>query len=381
MTALQASVNSLPSSLAKSKRLLLGIVVLSALISLLLALVGIEVWLRAHEAPRPPNETRKQLARDSLLGWNSIPAVQYLRNDPGLPAVVFVGDSFTQNARWTGITINELDARGARMNGYSLGVSGFGTTQEFLKLQKHYDEFSPRVVVLLFFAWNDLRDNFSTPGIYYNLETRARPYLTAEHARWELSTPFILPDFVLYSRVYERLVVVPQVAAAEKFKNEFGLRWVAKKKLPMLYGYTDTATWDPFYRPKRAHDPYVEGAWNATAQQLKKMHDFVESKGARFILVGIDNAFSVDNDVFKAFVAPVEGFDASLPLARLGTLAARHDITYINMLPALRELRERIGKKVYNGPDGNLSGHFEVEAEELIAKLVAQNITENLKIH
>ena len=61
--------------------------------------------------------------------------------------------------------------------GYSLGVSGYSNLQSYLKLKKYFKEINPDLVILLFYAWNDMRDNYNKPGILYSPNTERRPYL------------------------------------------------------------------------------------------------------------------------------------------------------------------------------------------------------------
>ena len=71
-----------------------------------------------------------------------------------------------------------IGASGAsRRAASNLGVSGYGTTQALLKLEATHRAIKPRAIVLLFFAWNDLRDNFPYPEIYYGPQRTTRPYL------------------------------------------------------------------------------------------------------------------------------------------------------------------------------------------------------------
>ena len=41
---------------------------------------------------------------------------------------------------------------------------------------------------------------------------------------------------------------------------------------------------------------YVESAWNITEVVLKKMNELVKAKNKKLIIIGIDNAFTIDED-------------------------------------------------------------------------------------
>lgn len=89
---------------------------------------------------------------------------------------MILGDSFVwgmdaeANERFTDI----LQALHPEWDVYNMGVSGYGTDQEFLLLQRWFDDVQPALVLLVFCSDNDHEDNSSNvqPGGYY------KPYYT-----------------------------------------------------------------------------------------------------------------------------------------------------------------------------------------------------------
>lgn len=79
----------------------------------------------------------------------------------GEPRIVFLGDSFVWGVdvelgeRFT----ERLQAKHPEWSIYNLGISGYGTDQEYLLLQKYFDRFQPQVVFLMYCAENDDSDN------------------------------------------------------------------------------------------------------------------------------------------------------------------------------------------------------------------------------
>ena len=77
------------------------------------------------------------------------------------PRIVFLGDSFVwgydveSQERFT----EKLRAKLPNWSIYNLGVSGYGTDQEYLLLAQHYDFYSPAIVFLIFGGGNDELDN------------------------------------------------------------------------------------------------------------------------------------------------------------------------------------------------------------------------------
>ena len=92
------------------------------------------------------------------------------------PRMVVIGDSFVwgydveQQDRFT----EKLRASLGDWSIYNLGVSGYGTDQEYLLLKREYDFYKPQIVFLVFCRDNDEDDNSSNRryGAFY------KPYFT-----------------------------------------------------------------------------------------------------------------------------------------------------------------------------------------------------------
>ena len=154
------------------------------LVSLCVALGATEVCLRHFFSDRlsyPRDERNLTYRYDAELGWfpkenqsthyKGSREIEVHHNsrgfrDPeppgdGKPAILFMGDSFVwgydveQSERFTDL----LRKRLTNWDVYNLGVSGYGTDQEYLLLTKEMDFYRPRIVVLVFCRENDESDN------------------------------------------------------------------------------------------------------------------------------------------------------------------------------------------------------------------------------
>ena len=175
--------------------------VLQSLAMTLATLAVLEVVLRVADfAELRETLTASSLAHDydSELGWMPVPSssgaiktfrtTHYQHNSLGLrdeefkldakPTIMFLGDSFV----W-GLD-SEADERftdllKVRMPDYKIlaaGVSGFGTDQEYLLLQRLWPKVKPAVVVLIFCSGNDRLDN-TTNRRYFNYY---KPYFATQ---------------------------------------------------------------------------------------------------------------------------------------------------------------------------------------------------------
>jgi hypothetical protein len=165
--------------------------------------------------------------------------------------IIFLGDSFTwgvdaeEPERFT----DKLQARHPEWRIYNFGVSGYGTDQEYLLLQKYYDEYKPSVVFLMFCTDNDDSDNRWNVrhGGYY------KPYCTVEDTRLKLNgIPVPRAEKVFYSE-------------HSALRHSYLVRLFAKS----------------YY--KLTAPPAVENP-NPTGPLVRDMQKFVLSKHAKFLL-------------------------------------------------------------------------------------------------
>jgi lysophospholipase L1-like esterase len=156
----------------------------AVLLSTLVTLAALEVILRVADfrALRAGKSERSLVYRhDAELGWAPIPGststvtnartihakhnelgfrdIEFKRD--GRPVLLFLGDSFVWGVdaeaeeRFTDL----LRARFSNYQTVNAGVSGFGTDQEYLLLQRIWRTVKPDVVVLIFCTDNDRADN------------------------------------------------------------------------------------------------------------------------------------------------------------------------------------------------------------------------------
>lgn len=171
------------------------------------------------------------------------------------PRILFVGDSFVwgyaveQADRFT----DKLKARLPGWSVFNLGVSGYGTDQEYLLLQQQLDYYNPDVVFLTFCTNNDEIDNSRNRryGGYY------KPYFTADGEELILrGTP--VPESVNYF-----------FSRHPTLRRSYTIRLIAKAYFKLT---------NPSFREVK----------NPTREILTLMNDYVQSKGSTF-LVGLQD--------------------------------------------------------------------------------------------
>ncbi len=112
-------------------------------------------------APVPNSSSMVTTARTIHVQHNSLGFRDIEFKPDARPTMLFIGDSFVwgvdaeANERFTDL----LRSRISNFATVNAGVSGYGTDQEYLLLQRIWAKFQPSVVVLIFCTANDRLDN------------------------------------------------------------------------------------------------------------------------------------------------------------------------------------------------------------------------------
>ena len=177
-------------------------------------------------------------------GWDSIPTIDVMNNSGhGIP-IYFDGDSFTQGTSWAPTTQEILKQRGLLIDGYNIGVSGYGTFQEYLKLSKTIDEHHPKIVVVLFYAWNDLRDNREPRlWLWRNIASALSwPY-------WDQGNKAI--RWFERLEIYEHIYLRAQYFVVKRLAQHYGMDIFVRSSWPTSIPYGAPGAWEPFYNHRR----------------------------------------------------------------------------------------------------------------------------------
>ena len=206
---------------------------------------------------------RKVLVEHNSLGFRDDEFVDSEKKN-----IIFLGDSFVwgydveKEERFTEIlrkTNNQYDI-------YNLGISGYGTDQELLLLQKYYEKFKPKIIFLIFSPSNDYLDNSSNTryGGYF------KPYFEIKNNDLVLkgspvpkSNNYSLVNFYKNNQIIYRSHIVKNIA--------------------MIIGD---------YKNNRSKTIKVK---DPTMLILKKMDNFIKQKNAKFIIASVDYDKKIDD--------------------------------------------------------------------------------------
>ncbi|MBI4347415.1 MAG: SGNH/GDSL hydrolase family protein [Elusimicrobia bacterium] len=306
------------------------------------------VWFRTRDFT-----SRAEVNAQGHLG----PAVPVARTDA--LRVMVLGDSFagaTQLPSERSVAGLLPEHIGRAVEVINEGVSGYGTDQEILVLERDGPLLRPDVVVLLFTVSNDVFNN--DPALQH-------PGLT-----------YPKPHFDLGPAGELTLVPLPrnEPSPADRIRRWLAgssLLWVIKTGV--IDPLTGTQT-DPGYHRRLLEvleEPSGEWerAWQLTDRLVQRIAGTAEAIGALPLLVIVPDACQVHSRLCPEPFTP-----RAVPQARLRAVAERSGMRVVDLLPELRQAAAQ-GETLYFPSDL----HWNEAGHAAAAAAIARSIPEALK--
>jgi hypothetical protein len=329
---------------------------------------------------------REQFIPHPVLGWAGQPKAKYLRYTPeyrvtiainskgwrdvehdyikpaGTFRIVILGDSHMEAksvdleeafCRQLEHLIQKSELLGKKIEVINLGMSGYGTLQEYLAFVEEGKRYNPDLVLLAFFAYNDLQDNSYSlmKAISGNSDdaftVHSRPFLKTPYGKkWEV----LFPD-------YERTLAGIERQNAQRADRPW---W---EKTVLYTFYTDTnKRLAPRWGSNFPRDPYLlwgmylcvetqkyRKAWKITERILVRLDNAVQKAGAQLLVFTVPALFETDKAKMKKLSKHIRKslkhsnktadfcFETAPANLRLKKILKRHKITYIDLLPIFRQ--------------------------------------------
>ena len=392
------------------------------LISLVAGLLVTEIALRMINYSFPtfysPDEYRGYVLTPKIEGWYRKEGESFVRiNSDGLrdvehakqkPAntlrIAVIGDSYAEafqvpleQAFWK-LAENHLQNCSA-LNGQTVeminfGVSGYGTAQQLITLQRQVFEYSPDVVLLAVTTNNDVSDNLralkKTDEIPYYVYRGAQLELDDSFRRnstfrWRQSTISRAGTWFRDNLRFVQLAHHAQYA----LKN-----YLAKRRAPAPTQQINNQT-TPASAPQnqaiRAEDIGIDNmiyrepadpnwleAWRVTEGLMLEMRRETESKNARFAVVTLSNGIQVFPEAAprEAFLEKIGASDIFYPDRRIKNLGEREKFAVFNLAPELQLFAEQ-NKVFLHGFGAELgNGHWNAEGHRVAGSLVSKKLCE-----
>jgi hypothetical protein len=413
--------SNLTQNWSRKKRFFVKFAVL--FMSLVVALTVTEIALRIINYSFPtfysPDEHRGYVLTPRIEGWYRKEGESYVRiNSDGLrdiehtkakPAntlrIAVIGDSYAEalqvpleNAFWK-VAENRLQQcstlGGKTVEVINFGVSGYGTAQELITLQRQVWDYSPDVVLLAVTTNNDITDNSLALK-----KTDEIPYFVFHDGKLELDNSFHensafrwrtskLSRLGTWLRDNLRFVQLGH-QAQYALKNYLAKRRGAPKPAQQISNQMlaentpqnttiraeDVGIDNLIYREPT--DPVWQDAWRVTEALMVEMRNEIENKGAKFLIVTLSNGIQVfpESAARQSFLDKIGASDIFYPDKRIKNLGEREKFTVFNLAPELQTYAEQ--NKVYlHGFGANLgSGHWNTEGHRVAGEMLSRKLCE-----
>lgn len=332
-------------------------------------------------------------------GWRS-PEVA-LKKPSDVYRVLILGDSFMaglqvdDNQVFASLLQKQLNRSrpGRRVEVLNFGVPSWGTDQEYLALCEYGLRYQPDLVLLAFFAQNDVYDN--APALHSRISTHNKPFFDLKDGKLaELpfvdDTPAVISHLQtigaslrLYPLLRDRLMSIP---AVDKLLFKLGLVSVVPPKTEVDDTQKDAAfLWPNRWRRQlgvyaKHYPPEWQHAWDVTERLLLETRERAKERGAGFQLMLVSDPVVVMPAALREKMASpgeLEALDFDRPSRLLKEFAAREAINFTSLVPGFRD---KIGKdpsqfaRLYLQCDGHWSAAGHRLAAELITPTIAAGI-------
>jgi len=359
-------------------------------------------WRREHTAYVKINSLGH---RDVERPWKRDARGNWIK-PPGTRRILLLGDSFVEALQVDlSQTFGQILERSLRARGdwrrfdwevVNAGLSGIGTTHEYLILKHRGFHFLPDIVILFVCLRNDLLD--SSPE-YSNTE---RPYITLQHGRlvvdagfrerglnrvrrswWGRILYWMIPRSHLLRWVndkkYEIMVFFKRLFGRGRAgkplgrRREAGVEAADKSFYLRLIPFTP-ACWE-FARLPLAYLEllaFTERVWRVAERVLVEMNRMCRKRDAKFLVVLIPVPEQVDARLRAAWRRDNPTLDLNLIENRFIDICHRHGIPVFSLRPGfIRVTKDRGGELYrYGTADAPQYGHLTVRGHAVVARLL-----------
>jgi len=267
----------------------------------------------------------------------------------------------------------------------NFGVSGYGTAQQYLLLQRHVVLFHPDLVLLALYVGNDVSDNSRSLSVE---SQKARPYfIELPSGELHLDTSFRSTDsfrkaidvdwqkqlinmsYLLQAlkQFYMKRSIVPTPVEAQNFRRDT----VENNAPPVpesskLYSSSPDETWLP--------------AWAVTEKLLLQMRDWSNQESIEFQLVILPAPIQAlpGEDMRRAAIQAFGLADLDYPSKRIAQFAAQNHIPYLNLLDPFRAYGDRERDFLYGFPPHLGDGHLNPTGNKIAGELIAHWLCRHL---
>jgi hypothetical protein len=277
--------------------------------------------------------------------------------------------------------LNEHSAS-IRFEVLSLGQSGFGTAEEYIRYLNFGVEYSPDLVLLAVMTANDIQDNskfLSWEGLRFYFVPDDTGNLVLDRSSLDayeqnLTLPKQLfqslkQNSYLASLISERLFLLREELHRAWFKANFADAAKAEE-VRKLDQFSELNIYFPDLSPRWRE------AFEITKRIILKFKASVEERGAKFVLVTLSNAEQSHPEKAEQLTKQYElAFDYEQPDRILAEFAKQQSITLLQLMPAFRSYHLKMGTFLH-GFGASIGGHWNEHGHRLAAEEIFKFLVE-----
>lgn len=290
----------------------------------------------------------------------------------------------------------------------NIGISGWGTAQEYLAYRRYGRHYHPDVVILMMSTCNDIIDTTKKlSDIYKQRLNYLKPYADVVDGRlivhpppkhlvrkMNLSPPFYAKEAPF--AFWEVLDGFPRLLCRTRVGFYLWSRWNRPTKLRLLLDEWDLVPFTKqLYSTTWGEHGYYHGlslrfwiyctnpdsVWRTALRRelavIRQLAGRVRANGSRFILVSGANIEQAYPDIWELTLTTQPQLkqmelNLQLPEERLRQVTEANHIEYLPLLPAFQE-HARQGRELFLRGDGHWSKHGQRLAAQVIADYLRQN--------
>ena len=307
---------------------------------------------------------------------------------PNTLRIAVLGDSFTEavqvpleNTFWSLLEQRLHDCAGEPQRPVEVinfGVSGYSTAQELLTLRTRVWAFQPDLVLLAFFAANDIVENSRALD-----RDPLRPYFVHQDKRLVLDDAYLESDAyrhrdAWYGRAVSRLIEHSRLLQA--VYRAIDLHRVREEQGNIGAGDVSAFPVDPRLDVRIFSEPTDvdwNQAWTVTEGLLKEMQRDTLSHGAGFLVVTLSLGIQVhpDPEVRARFQEFLGVDDLFYPERRIHALGERENFPVINLAPVMQFAGTFYGLWLHGFANSRLGiGHWNEAGHAMAADQIADTL-------